>query len=392
MAKHASHGASSAHRWMACPGSIRLSEGIEDRPSADAAEGTAAHKVAELCLSGDRDAIELIDRRIEGHVVDAEMAEHVQTYLDVIRTERGDTGMLGIEMEVDVGKWLKAPVPMFGTADAVVVDDNCDTLKVGDLKYGAGVVVEARGNPQPRYYALGALIGLGWPSHINQVETIIVQPRAPHPDSPVRREVLDVVELIAWSGELLGAVHATLAEDAPLVPGSHCRFCPAKTVCPALRDQALTLAQEEFGGSGPPQPVDLTPEEIGRYLDAAEQVEDWIRALRDHAHGRLEAGDAVPGWKLVKKRATRKWRDPDGAAVELLTEHGLSIEAVYDQKLRSPAQVEKALPKEQRKELKPLIVSESSGTTMARDADSRLAIAAGPSADFTSVEETQNHG
>ena len=37
---------------MTCPGSVKLSEAIQDRESRYAAEGTAAHELAELILRG----------------------------------------------------------------------------------------------------------------------------------------------------------------------------------------------------------------------------------------------------------------------------------------------------------------------------------------------------
>ena len=49
---HAALGASTAHRWMSCPGSVRLAAGIEAAASTYAEEGAAAHMLAEICLDG----------------------------------------------------------------------------------------------------------------------------------------------------------------------------------------------------------------------------------------------------------------------------------------------------------------------------------------------------
>lgn len=49
---HAKLSPSSAERWMSCPGSVALNEGKEDRGSSYAAEGTAAHELAEKILRG----------------------------------------------------------------------------------------------------------------------------------------------------------------------------------------------------------------------------------------------------------------------------------------------------------------------------------------------------
>ena len=49
-AKHALLSASSAHRWLHCTPSARLERDFPDRPSAAAAEGTAAHALGEYKL------------------------------------------------------------------------------------------------------------------------------------------------------------------------------------------------------------------------------------------------------------------------------------------------------------------------------------------------------
>ena len=51
MAAHAKLSASGAERWLTCPGSIKAEESIPDKSSKFAMEGTAAHELAELCLT-----------------------------------------------------------------------------------------------------------------------------------------------------------------------------------------------------------------------------------------------------------------------------------------------------------------------------------------------------
>jgi Protein of unknown function (DUF2800) len=234
--EHALLSASGAARWMACPGSIRLSEGIADRPSSYAEEGTTAHELAARCLRARRQDAAAV-------TTDPEMTAPIDIYLEAVRAviEPGDR--LLVEHRVDLGP-LDPPVPMFGTADAIVIKPKRRQLHVFDLKYGSGVPVEAEGNVQGRYYALGALLAAG--HEIDTVEVTIVQPRFPHPAGPVRREIVLALELLVWGHELLAAAHRALAPEAPLAPGPHCRFCPAQGTCPALHEHALASAQDDF--------------------------------------------------------------------------------------------------------------------------------------------------
>ena len=77
-----------------------------------------------------------------------EMRDHVQTYLDYVRSIPGE---LLVEQRLDLTPWVPEA---FGTADAVILDDGI--CHIVDLKYGKGVRVDAEENTQLMLYALGA--------------------------------------------------------------------------------------------------------------------------------------------------------------------------------------------------------------------------------------------
>lgn len=393
---HASLGASSAYRWIACPGSIALSAGVQSESSVYAREGTAAHELAQMCLVEGRDAVEYIDCEIDGFEVDEDMAEAVQVYLDAVRDAQGTGGaMLLVEKRFSLDGLLAGTNLqglMYGTNDAcVLVPDGPKNSKllVFDYKHGRGVAVDVIGNPQLRYYGLGASLELAHHA-ITEIEIVIVQPRARHKDGPVRRETITPYELVEWSADLVDAAERALADNAPLVAGEHCGWCPASGFCPEVRNKSLAVARMEFTPIPdsaeivvPPPPETMTPEQIGRVLDMAEVVGDWVAAVKAHAHLQLDHGAKIPGWKLVPKRATRKWKHDDDTTASSLDVMGLDVEKIYkDPQVRSPAQIEKLLPKTAKAALDDLVVKESSGTTIARDGDERKALPNKASADF----------
>lgn len=373
---HAELGASSASRWMACPGSVRLSAGLPDVTTAFAQEGTAAHALAELALHRGVPCETFIGTVLEDVEVTEDMAAFTQVYVDECRRLQAATGTAWIEQRFTLAS-LAPPAPMFGTADFVAYDAATRTLYVRDLKYGQGVVVEAAGNKQLRYYALGALLSdAAKGKAIDAIDIGIVQPRAAHPDGPVRHEVLSLDELLLFADDLLAAARATLAFDAPLVPGPHCRFCKASGACPAQHAAAQDIAQVEFGvvEAQPPAPELLPPAVFAEVLAKLPVLEDWINAVRVHATRTLEAGGEVPGYKLVQKRAVRKWRD-EAEAAQRLEALGESPDDLYDRKLKSPAQVEKLVGK---KHLPAdLVIQQSSGTVLAPSHDPRAAVTRG---------------
>lgn len=361
---HSELGASVAKRWMECPGSVQLTRGMPNESSIFAEEGTAAHALAELCLRKGVAPDFYVGTTIEGIEVTDEMAEHVAVYVNHCLVFDDLVMATFIEKKFTLGA-LHPPGPMFGTADFVAYDERDRTLHIVDLKYGQGVVVEAKGNPQLRYYALGAALSMEQGTAIEQVVMTIVQPRALHPDGPIRSETITFQELVDFAGELMAAAKRTTEPNAPLKVGDWCRFCPAAAVCPARREAAQELAQIEFATIetiGPPAPESLPPEMIADMLSKAPILEDWLKSLRAHAYNLMERGEPLPGFKLVQKRATRAWADEE-TALQVLTGDGTwTKDDLTTSELKSPAQVEKLIGKKNVPQ--DLIVKKSSGVKM----------------------------
>lgn len=366
--KHAVLGASSAERWLACPGSVRMSEGLPNLTTMYAQEGTAAHALAERCLNKTLEPEVWLGAEVEGVEVTEEMCQAVQVYLDYVHGLRLKGRRVWLETQFDLSD-MDPPAEMFGTADCVAWAPQERLLEVVDYKHGQGVAVDAVGNPQVRYYALGACL-----RHRvvpKKIRTTIVQPRAHHPDGIIRSDELTWGELVRFKREVLfPGAERTLLPDAPLVPGDHCRFCPALARCPAQLGHAIEQAQLEFDIDEPeptaelPVPQLLTGEQMLRVLALRPRLQAWLDAVYAYAHAEAEAGGDVPGWKLVAKRATRRWADDAKVVHWLDLNTDLRDEEVYTRKLVSPAQVEKLLKGTGLELPAELVVKWSSGTNL----------------------------
>lgn len=376
---HSRLGASAAHRWLNCPGSIRLSIGQPNESSIFAAEGTAAHELAEWCLRQKKDADDFLGQEItvgnHKFTVTDEMAEAVQVYLDTIRADYEPGDILFIEHRFDLSSIWSG---MFGTNDCGLYKAD-GRLKVYDYKHGKGYAVEATENPQLAYYGLGLL---NVPSlkgaRVGEVELVIVQPRAPHKDGAVRRWQTDVVHLMDFTETLRFGAEATEDPNAPLFAGEWCKFCPARGICPENRQKAIYDAQAEFVDT---DPTVLSESELATLLDKASYIEDGIKAIRAEVFSRMCGGAKAPGWKIVEKRAVRKWSgDPDEIVPKLTTLFDLEDVDVVERKVRSPAQIEKLLPKAERAALGDLITKVSSGYTLVRETDRRPEVQPRPEA------------
>lgn len=209
------------------------------------------------------------------------------------------------------------------------------------------------------------------------------------PSGVIRSWTVDVVDMFQFEDMLREAAERTKDPNAPLKAGSWCRWCKAQAVCPeaeraALEESGLTIG-EDGRVSEMPDPVQIDPERLGAMLATFQALEQWIKAVREFAHTRLEAGKPVAGWKLVEKRATRKWGD-ENAVIDALRAAGYSDgEILKDPELRTPPQIEKLVGKPTYREtVEAHVVKASSGTTMAPLDDKRDAV--NPVAGFADAE------
>ncbi len=403
MSGHAKLNASSSARWIACPGSVRLIDslphGVAERTSRPACEGSAAHGLAEWCLHECKPPEEFpaeflkVPKWDEPFPKDAEMCEAVQVYLDTIGDE---LARLGDGTEA----WIEARVrpfnyrdDMWGTADCIIMQPFGE-LQVWDYKHGKGVVVEPEYNSQAMFYGLGALRALGLIAEdVTKVTLGIVQPRARHAEGGVRRWVTDRRELEEFGDVLEAAADRTKDADAPLVAGDHCRFCPARGACPAQRADALghfdiPVAMPE--SVGPPPVPAHHPAEIARLMKIIPRWDEFVRAVEGVAMRLAERGEHLPGFKLVRRRANRRWQDKK-LVVQQLQERVSGLDAVdlfTMPELKSPAQVEKVLTARKIKKkdrdalMAELAEKPDGGLTLADEGDARPAVEVAPAVDL----------
>ncbi len=378
---HSKIGASSMHRWAACPGSVRLSKDIPNTSSKYAEEGTLAHDLAadllNLELRGN-DGGDIADFHAKWTDIDPEMHENVKIYVEEFLKEAFATpGWFSVERKFNLSNLHPG---LFGTADGIIYQESIKVLQVWDFKYGQGIPVEPENNEQLMYYGLGALMETKAPC--SDVELVICQPRCPHPEGPIRKWRLSVTDLIDFAADLIDAAKRTEDPNAGLVPGDHCRFCPASPTCPQLHDTAVELAKNEFSPA-----FSYDPAKLASVLELIPAIKAWAKSVEEFAHGEAQHGRVPPGYKLVPKRAMRKWRDEEQAAEAI---HKLGIETSLTHKpavLKSPAQIEDVLDKKQKLEIAEYIIKESSGSNLVPFSDKRPQTVPAVETEFTKIEE-----
>ena len=386
---HSKIGASSYSRWSTihggCPGSVKMSEGCPNIESAYAAEGTHAHTVASQTLEKyffNKDPWE------GWAACDKEMRKAVEVYVNFAKEEAMKSGAdpgageILVEHRFD----LTSVYPgLFGTADLVIYFPNEKKLLVADYKHGAGIAVDVEDNLQLQYYGLGALLSTGFPCET--VELAVIQPRCEHQDGQIRRWSFHSVELLDFAADLAFDAAATNDPNAPLNPGKHCRFCPAAaTKCPAVKNKAQALAKVEFSPS-----LSYDPAKLAEALEILPALDAWATKVREFAYAEAMHGRLPPGWKIVAKRATRKWKVADEEIVEFMADATKkeTSEFYSEPSLKTPAQMEKLCSKQIGEKLRTFMESVSSGYNLVPEGDKRPAAKMDAKAEFTQIESSQ---
>ena len=369
--QHATLAPSAAERWIHCPGSIKLSDQVPSPESTSYAdEGTVAHTIGQLKLevaAGEvpekeyGDTLHAIVRSADGQYWCGEMDEATDYYRDQV-LERlaaaGDDATLLVEQRYSLEPWVPEG---FGTSDAVIIGGS--TIEVIDLKYGKGIKVEAKGNPQLRLYGLGAAMLFGDLYDLDTVRMTIIQPRLDH----ISTEELPLAALYAWAENVVKpAATAAMGENAPTACGDWCRWCPAKAVCRTRAEKQLELAAFEFQ-----RPALLSSEEIADILGRAEALQQWVSDVEAYALQSALDGTTYAGWKLVEGRSVRKYAD-DLKVAETLKAAGYDEALLYERKLLGLTAMEKLVGKKKLTEtLGDLIVKPAGKPVLVPESDKR---------------------
>lgn len=369
---HAKLSASGASRWATCPGSVQMEDGIPDKESIYAQEGTLAHEMSELKLKhyldpkgfGKRKLNTAIKKLKENELYQAEMESYTDTYVDFIKEKAlsfPSNPYIEIEKRVDFSRWVDGG---FGTCDCVLIHGS--TLSIIDLKYGKGVPVSSEQNEQLILYALGAYDAFNLIYNLDKIELNIVQPRI----NNFSTWEISLTELLLWGDYFKVQAEKALGGNGELVPSAKaCKFCKARDICTARAEINLSLESE----------IKLKPNEIPKdklyeYISRGEDIAKWVADLKAYALDMCLKGEDVKGLKAVAGRTSRSWTNQD-EAINKLIEGGIDEAIIYDKVPLTLAKLEKALGKQQFTTLVgDMVVTSEGKPTLVFENDKRPAI------------------
>jgi hypothetical protein len=324
MSEHSVLPPSSAARRVACPASRKL-EALYPREQTEAAqEGEPAHEECAALLRARIEPGTWVGGEGRGDISDI-MYRHCEMYSHYV------LGLMG-SSRLHIEERLEMPgihPECWGTPDAWFVEN--ETLHMFDFKYGFGPV-EVYENWQMIEYAAG----------INERYTKavfhIVQPRASHPDGPIRTWEVELKDLVEYWDMLMRTEWEAMQSNPVTKPSSQCVNCQARHACPALQKTVLN----NINTVDISIPHDMNAAELGNELrilhNAAKLLDARITGLEQEALSLLKSGKRVPHYELGEIQSLEKWIK-DEKEITALGE-------LFDIELRKPPEVKFITPKQ----------------------------------------------
>ena len=391
-AAHAVLGPSGAHRWINCPGSVRVAAQITQDPASvswAAQEGTIAHALAEIegrhafgKSSREEYLLEYESWRTStGLDLDAvgEMAAHIEGLINFLKGRMSLLSSPSILFEQRMSAGIDG---VWGTSDVVIYD--ATTVEIWDLKYGMGHLVDPEDNEQLMLYGLGALDTYG--DIIADTTTLVIGIYQPRISGGVRAWETTPDYVREWRESVARPAAAlALSDHAPVVPSEKaCTWCPARGECTA---RAKWVVGEDFGAPyvEVQRPELLDEAEMSMVLDRIPAIEAWCKDVKDAAMTRLYTlGQEIPGYKAVRSGGRRGVAD-ETAAIQTLIDAGYPAEEVATIKMKGLGELEKVILRSQpgvKKDdrvtldaiLGDLIKKGEGSVSIVKDSDSRPAV------------------
>lgn len=384
--EHALLNPSGSHRWLHCTPSARYEERFPKTTSIYAEEGTLAHVYMALELDFFKGVISITDYQLQlanikaNKLYEAEMDTHVAATVNYIKGVylhlKKTKAWVEMHVEIEVDYSHVAP-EAFGHLDVSILSPG--RIDILDLKYGKGVAVDAKGNPQLSLYAIGAIKVFAFTDTFKEAFLHIIQPRI---DS-ITVDRVKTEDLTRWAEDVVKPL-ALLAfkGEGTKVPGDHCQFCAGKIRCIENAEYHRSLGKYDFE-----PPDELTNVQLAEIFLQSAQFINWINSIRDYATDQARNGATFPGLKLVAGRSNRKFIS-DSAVIEAMDKAGYSAEQYREFAALSIPKLEKLLGAKFKKILGKQVIKPQGAPTLVPLSDKRKSTkgAEGAKADFKDLK------
>lgn len=332
------YAASRAHVWAFCEPSETLQRAAKNpfkTQTPEQAEGVAVHAAVHAAFD---ESVKIEPKHAEILASSDDAASVVEFCVQVVsHLITGQTSKPELYFET-VADYADKNLKVAARPDLVIYDAKANKLTVVDYKTGF-VPVEAEGNEQLKIYAHAFCVLRK--IQPDKIEGVIISPR------------LSTVEYaeIHYDPDFFENLHAELTKrEGRFIVGAHCKNCNALTTCKLFRETAIAYFEPHLRDG-----LTSRPDEWKKLIAIARPAKKFFEEILDEAKNYLEMGGALDGVGLTKSAGRRAWfREitPDEIAQKI----GVPLAKLIDPpKIKSPAQAEKLLKKEQKDTLRALV-------------------------------------
>lgn len=145
---------------------------------------------------------------------------------------------------------------------------------------------------------------------------------------------ISVKDLLAWAEEeVKPKATLAIAGMGDFVPGTHCQFCKARTMCKAYYDRFAEVKKLKDKRV-------MTDEDLATVLTYGPLVATWSKKVEEEAVKRLEGNKPLNGFKLVAGRGRRSFINEDDV-VDILLGEGYESDQIFKSDLNGITAIEK---------------------------------------------------
>lgn len=359
--QHSEYSPSRLSRIIACPGSVSLCAEVPQKPASSyAAEGTLLHSYMEQTLSSWPEVADLaFDPQKEIEYTDAitDCIEYVQKFVDL-------NNHPGIKKFIEVKVSMREVDEVYGTLDLGIVLPN--ELHIFDWKFGRGVLVSAKDNPQLLSYLDGMLnvctkSGINLPAD-SKLFIHVVQPRIQN----YQCEEVSYEDLAKHTSTVQKAITLSKGKNPPFNPGpEQCKWCDAAAICKTRVSQTQLDIEAAFAAVVDIENNHANIDDVLAIYKKKADIEVALKQIQQYIYLEMAKGRKIEGYKFVRGRANRIWGP--NATIEAISDlyPDLPVEAFIETKLTSPAKLEKLIPKKERQALEALIIKPEGALSIA---------------------------
>lgn len=238
---------------------------------------------------------------INDQIVDTEMVGHVEGYTQYIVSNINHAEFVQVvKVKFEVNE-------LAATVDFIHYNREDKKLTIVDLRYGFSIVDVFEN------WELISYFWLWWVKNphlaVTSVDFIIYQPRPYHPDGPIRKWSVLVLDLIRdYVPKINETLRMIYRPQAKALAGLHCHYCPVMLYCKTNLETCLKIINVAMTPSVNKPTNWILSKQLDMFQYAQNILKQRVETLKTIAEVRIGKGEIIPGYGMMQSKGARVWK------------------------------------------------------------------------------------